>query len=103
LRRRDERSGVIASLAGIAASLLLAAVAFARSRAAGGFYDAEVYAMTPQTHRRYAAIAVACAAAFATCLLPPFAPLLFWAGAAFTVLAVFYLTSYLRGAHEQDD
>ena len=41
------------------ASLLLAATAYVRSRTAGGFYDAEVYGMTPVAHRRYAAIALA--------------------------------------------
>jgi hypothetical protein len=88
---------------GLIASIALAAIAFARSRAAGGFYDAQVYAMTPQIHRRYAWIALAFAAAFAACLLPAAESLRFWVAAAFALVALFYLTSYLRGAHEEED
>jgi predicted membrane channel-forming protein YqfA (hemolysin III family) len=92
---------VTGSLTGLALSLALAALAFARSRARGGFYDADVYAMTPAVHRGFAFLGLAFAVLFAASLA--YAPLLFWAGAAFTLAAVFYLTSYLRGAHEDDD
>jgi peptidoglycan biosynthesis protein MviN/MurJ (putative lipid II flippase) len=91
-------------LAGAIASLLLAAAAYIRSRGAGGFYDAQVYGMTPATHRSYAATALAFALAFfAAGLWWPSGSATIWIGAAFVLFAVFYLTSYLRGASEDDD
>lgn len=86
------------------ASLLLAAAAYLRGRTAGGFYDAEVYGMTPDAHRRYAAIALAFALAFfAVALWWPRGVATIWLGAAFVLFAVIYITSFLRGAAESDD
>jgi hypothetical protein len=86
------------------ASLLLAATAYMRSRTAGGFYDAEVYGMTPVAHRCYAAIALAFALAFfAVAVWWPRSAATIWLGAAFVLFAVIYLTSFLRGAAESDD
>ncbi|HTV93795.1 MAG TPA: hypothetical protein VMG98_13850 [Verrucomicrobiae bacterium] len=91
-------------LAGVLASLLLAAAAYLRSRGRGGFYDAEVYGMTPRAHRRYAATSLAFALAFfAVARWWPRSGATLWLFAAFVLLAVFYLTSYLRGAYEHDD
>ncbi len=86
------------------ASLLLAATAYMRSRTAGGFYDAEVYGMTPVAHQRYAAIALAFALAFfAVAVWSPRSAATIWLGAAFVLFAVIYITSFLRGAAESDD
>lgn len=86
------------------ASLLLAAAAYVRSRRAGGFYDSEVYGMTPAAHRRYAAIALGFALAFfAVALWSPRSAATIWLGAAFVLFAVIYVTSFLRGAAESDD
>ena len=86
------------------ASLLLAGAAYWRSRTPGGFYDAEVYGMTPAVHRRYAAIAAGFALAFfAIGAWWPRSGATIWLGAAFVLFAVFYITSYLRGASESDD
>jgi hypothetical protein len=86
------------------ASLLLAGAAYTRSRRAGGFYDAEVYGMTPTAHRRYAAIALAFALAFfAVAVWSPRSAATIWLGAAFVLFAVMYVTSFLRGATESDD
>jgi hypothetical protein len=102
------RRRIIASMgwdvAGAIASLLLALAAQARSRSAGGFYDAEVYGMTPYSHRRYALIALGFALAFfAVARWWPRSAATIWVFAAFVLFAVFYLTSYLRGAYESDD
>ncbi|MEO9171017.1 MAG: hypothetical protein ABI282_11070 [Candidatus Baltobacteraceae bacterium] len=89
------------NLIGITGSVALAAFAFWRSRASGGFYDAEVYGMNPGTHVRYG------------CAFFGFAAFLglFWVLnvrieipvlAGLTLVAIFYLTSFLRGAHEDD-
>lgn len=86
------------------ASVLLAAAAYMRSRTRGGFYDAEVYGMTPVAHRRYAALALAFALAFfAAAVWWPRSAATIWLGAAFVLFAVIYLTSFLRGAAESDD
>jgi hypothetical protein len=90
--------------AGAIASLLLAAGAYLRSRSPGGFYDAQVYGMTPRSHRAYAAVALAFAFAFFVAgLVWPRGAATIWIGAAFVLFAVFYLSSYLRGASEDDD
>lgn len=86
------------------ASLLLAGVAYLRSRTAGGFYDAQVYGMTPDSHRRYALFAMLFAIAlFAVAWWWPRGSATIWLGAAFVLFAVMYITSYLRGASESDD
>lgn len=86
------------------ASLLLAVAAYLRSRTPGGFYDAEVYGMTPVAHRRYAAIALVFAVAFfAIARWQPRSAATIWLGAAFVLFAVMYITSFLRGAAESDD
>lgn len=91
-------------VAGAIASILLAFAAQARSRSAGGFYDAEVYGMTPRSHRRYALIGLVFALAFfAVARWWPRSGATIWLFAAFVLFAVFYLTSYLRGAYESDD
>ncbi|MDE2483359.1 MAG: hypothetical protein KGN02_14375 [bacterium] len=90
------------STAGLVTSLALAALAFARSRASGGFYDADVYGMTPAIHRRYGAISLVFAALFAGTLAVRAEGALFWILAGAVLFDLFYLTSYLRGAHEDD-
>jgi hypothetical protein len=91
------------SIAGIILSLLLAVFAFSRSRAPGGFYDAQVYGMTPPAHRRAAMVAACFALAFvATWVLRATGPAL-WIFALFVVGSVLYLTSFLRGFTEDDE
>jgi hypothetical protein len=102
--RRRIIAAVNWDITGAIASILLAAVAQARSRTAGGFYDAEVYGMTPNAHRRYSLIALAFAIAFfAVGLWWPRSAATIWLGAAFVLFAVIYVTSFLRGAAESDD
>ncbi|HTZ54466.1 MAG TPA: hypothetical protein VMB20_05340 [Candidatus Acidoferrum sp.] len=91
-------------VAGAIASILLALAALARSRTAGGFYDGEVYGMTPSAHRRYSLTALAFATAFfAVARWWPRSAATIWLGAAFVLFAVIYVTSFLRGAAESDD
>ncbi len=91
------------SIGGLITSLAIAVLAAARSRSAGGYYDADVYGMTPRTHRSYAAIALAFAALFALTLAVRSSSLRFWVLASAALFDLFYLTSYLRGAHESDE
>jgi hypothetical protein len=97
------RTPIVWSLIGLCFSLGVAAVAWRRRRAAAGFYDGAVYAMTPRTHAGYAIASLAFA--------------LFFAGTAalraetagvlglmlFAVIAAFYGTSFLRGAADADE
>lgn len=95
---------MLANAAGALAALLLAAGAYLRSHARGGFYDAEVYGMTPAVHRRYAAAGALFVALFLlAALVPAFGIATIWLWTAFVLFAVFYGSSYLRGAHEDDE
>jgi hypothetical protein len=98
-----EHLRVVADLIGSIVALLLAGAAYLRSRGSGGFYDRDVYGMTAQTHRRYALAALAFAVAFALSARWFSQSATIWVYAAFVLFAVFYLTSYLRGAHEDDE
>jgi len=90
--------------AGAIASILLGAAALLRSRGTGGFYETEVYGMTASTHRRYAIAAAAFALAFfAMAIWWPSSAATIWLFAAFVLVAVFYITSYLRGASDDDE
>jgi len=90
------------SIAGTIAALIVAVLAIGRSRSAGGYYDTEVYGMTPVAHRRYATIAVGFAIFFLA-MIALHATTIAWAGlAAFTIFAIFYLTSFLRGFSDDD-
>lgn len=88
---------------GMAASFGLALLAFVRSRSAGGFYDDAVYGMTPRTHLRYALAAALLGLAFGVMLVVHANGLTIAALAALTLLAVFYLTSFLRGFSDDQD
>ncbi len=102
-RPRGEAARMLWGWIGFVISLGTALLAFGRSRAPGGFYDADVYGMTPRSHRRYAAIALAFTLAFtATLVVVRNASLVFWLLASAVLFDLFYLTSYLRGAHEDD-
>jgi hypothetical protein len=91
------------SLFGLALTLFVAVVAWRRSARGGGFYDAEVYGMGAQTHRRHAIGGLAFAFYFAlTYALHATA-----AGVAglavYVLIAAFYGTSFARGAADYDE
>lgn len=90
------------NIGGLALALFIAAIAFLRSRTRGGYYDAELYGMSPSTHRRYAAISLAFALFFAIAWsLHARAPGLV-ALAIYAVIALLYVTSFLRGYADND-
>ena len=91
------------NVVGLALALLMAGVAFFRSRRCGGYYDSQVYEMIPSTHRRYAAIGLAFAFFFAAALTLRAAPAGMVALGLLVVIAVFYLTSFLRGYADYDE
>lgn len=100
--RLSKRRNVTWSVLGLVASGSLAIFALLRSRTPGGYYDADVYGMTPAAHRTYAAIAGVFFVAFIFTCLSRAGTIGTYIFAAFVLFALFYLTSFLRGAHEDD-
>jgi hypothetical protein len=94
---------MIYTVAGFVLALLVAAIAWRRSRTAGGFYDAEVYGMNAVVHRRYAIASLAFAAFFAVAYATR-APAAGIAGLAlYALIAVLYAASFLQGARDRDE
>lgn len=91
------------NLTGACCAFVLALFAYTRSRARGGYYDADVYGMTPVIHRRYAFAALGWGLGFTAATIAHAGTIGLWLFAPFVVFALFYLTSFLRGAHEDDD
>jgi len=91
------------NIGGLALALFIAATAYARSRARGGYYDAQLYGMEPSTHRRYAAVSLAFALFFAAALglHAQFGGIVLLA--IYAAIALFYLTSFLRGYADNDE
>jgi len=86
---------------GLALSAFTAAFAVVRARQKrANYYAAEVYGMTPATHRRYAAVSLLFAFAFIAAFFSPAiptVPLL----AAYVLLAIFYFSSFARGFSDE--
>lgn len=95
----------VMAIVGLILALGGAAFGLSRSRraadGAGGYYESEVYAMTAISHRRFATASLIFAGAFA--LLGAF-PIVsaFPVLAGYVLLAVLYMTSFARGAQEED-
>jgi len=90
-------------LAGLIVALGIAAVAWNRSRSAGGFYDREIYGMNSGTHRRYMAVSLAFAAYFAAAYARGVATAGIAGLALYGVIAIIYATSFLQGAPDRDE
>jgi hypothetical protein len=80
---------------------VLSVAAWRRSAAPAGYYDGQVYGMTPATHRRYALVAIAFAIAFALAAVARFETASIIALALFVPVAIFYASSFLRGASDE--
>lgn len=89
------------SVAGFILAIALSAVAWRRSASTAGYYDGQVYGMTPEVHRRYATIGIAFAAVFALAACFRFETAGIVALAVFTPFAIFYATSFARGADDE--
>ena len=86
---------------GLIIALGVAAIAWRRSRSPGGFYDHVVYAVTPSAHRRYALVSLAFAFYFAVAYVARAATAGIAGLALYALIAVFYATSFLRGASDE--
>jgi hypothetical protein len=85
----------------LALAVVLTGVAWRRSVATAGYYDGEVYGMTPATHRRYALAGLAFVVAFAISAALRLETSAIVALAIFTPIAVLYATSFARGADDE--
>lgn len=86
---------------GLVAALVLLAAAWRKSAAPAGYYDGQVYGMTPGTHRRYALMATVFAIAFGVAAAARFETAGIVALALFVPVAIFYVTSFVRGASDE--
>lgn len=91
------------NVVGIALALSIAAIALTRSRVRGGYYDSQVYGMVPGTHRRYAAISLAFALFFSGSYAFRAEAAGLVALAIYAVIALLYLTSFIRGYADNDE
>ncbi len=97
-----KRPSVTLSVLGGALSGIIGVFALFRAFRPGGYYDADVYGMTAATHRAYAALSWGFFVAFVFTRWFRAGTIAFYLLAAFVLVALFYLTSFLRGAHEDD-
>ncbi|MBV8149478.1 MAG: hypothetical protein JO092_10335 [Candidatus Eremiobacteraeota bacterium] len=91
------------SLLGLSLALFVAIAAWRRSVTRAGYFEREFYGMLPKTHRRYAITSLAFALYFGLsyALHADFAGI---AGlTAYALVAVFYGTSFARGAADYDE
>ena len=88
---------------GVLAGLGLAFLAWRRSiRPAGNVFERDVYGMSASTHRAYAAAGFGFAALFAAGIfwsVVPTVPIL----AVYSVIAILYGASFVRGASGEDE
>jgi hypothetical protein len=91
------------NIVGLALALLISTAAYVRSRAHGGYYDAQVYGMVPSTHRRYGAAGLAFALFFIAAIATGARTAGIVALGILTLIALFYATSFLRGYADYDE
>jgi hypothetical protein len=97
---RDATPSLYAIL-GLLLSLCGTGFALMRGRAPNSFYAADVYHMTPRSHRRFAVVSSAFGVGFLLALRWPVlnSPLL----AIYTLLIVLYASSFARGFSGEDE
>jgi hypothetical protein len=89
-------------VSGLVLSIVLALVAWTRSKAGSGtYYESQVYGMGPAAHRGYGLAFAALAAVLMLALMWPAMALP--ALAVFAVVAILYGATFLRGASGEDE
>lgn len=90
------------SIVGLCISLPIALLAWWRMRANAGFYDGEVYGMTARAHRRYLGTELLFCAVFVATLVLRVDWLAAWFLAFAVLVDVLYITSFARGALDEE-
>lgn len=85
----------------MAIALVVAAAALRCSRSPGGFYDRDTYGMSASMHRRYAAVSLVFALFFAASSLLRLETAGIAGLALYALIAIFYASSFLRGASDE--
>jgi hypothetical protein len=91
------------TIAGLLLALGITVAATLSSRSAPGFYAGQWYGMNAVAHRRYAAVSLAFAVFFALAYAYGSVAAGTAGLALYAVIAVFYLSSFLRGASDRDE
>jgi hypothetical protein len=91
------------TIGGLILALGITIAAAVRSRSAGGFYAEQWYGMSPAVHLRYAAVSLAFAAFFGASYAYGQTTAGIAGLALYALIAVFYLSSFLRGAPDRDE
>ena len=94
---------MIYDLVGLVLALAITTAAWRQSRASGGFFDREIYAMEPAVHRRYALVSLGFIAYFSVVYGLRWNTAGLIGLALYALIAVFYAASFLQGAPDQDE
>ena len=86
---------------GLALALVVGGAAWHRSGSSGGYYDHEVYGMDRRVHRQYALASFLFAGCFAAAYALRLGTAAVAALALYVLIALFYGTSFLRGASDE--
>lgn len=89
------------SITGLVLALTVAVAALRCSRSPGGYHDRLTYGMSSGTHRRYAMLSTAFALYFAAMLSFRLETAGIAGLALYALVAVFYASSFLRGASDE--
>jgi hypothetical protein len=92
---------IVWSALGLTAALVLSVAAWRRSATPAGYYDGQVYGMTPATHRQYALVGIGFVIAFGIAAASRFETAAVVAFAFFVPVAIFYASSFVRGAEDE--
>lgn len=91
------------SIVGFVLALSIAICARKASGARRGYYDSQTYGMTAKTHRRFGFASLAFAGFFAGAYLLHAETAGVITLALYALIAIFYATSFLRGAADYDE
>lgn len=89
-------------VSGLVLSIVLVLVAWSRSRAAAGtYYEAQVYGMSPKTHQGYGLAFGGLSVVLLAAIMWP--PLALPALSVLALVAILYGSTFLRGASGEDE
>ena len=90
------------SIVGLCVSFAVMIVAWWRMRVPATYYDGQVYGMTPKAHRSYLLVELSLCAIFALTMILHADWIALWFLAAAAIADILYLSSFIRGATEEE-